>query len=50
MTTDDRLREQQRQNELKAFNAYQRRLHDAYRRATRKDPRTALWCPTDHSR
>ena len=33
--TDDRLRQQQRQNELRAFLDYERRLSDAY--ATRQD-------------
>ena len=30
--TDDRLRQQQRQNELKAFLDYERALRDAYTR------------------
>ncbi len=30
MTTDDRLRQQQRQNELRAFLDYEQRLRDAY--------------------
>ena len=30
--TDDRLREQQRQNELNAFLDYEQRLRDAYAR------------------
>ena len=35
LTSDDRLRQQQRQNELKAFLDYEQRLRDAY--AARKD-------------
>ena len=35
--TDDRLREQQRQNELRAFLDYERRLSDAYAARQAKD-------------
>ena len=36
--TDDRLRQQQRQNELRAFLDYEQRLGDAYTRL--QDPNT----------
>ena len=35
--TDEQLREQQRQNELKAFLDYERRLSDAYARLQDQD-------------
>jgi hypothetical protein len=35
--TDDRLREQQRHNELKAFLDYEQRLRDAYARSQAQD-------------
>ena len=35
--TDDRLRQQQRQNELKAFLDYEQRLRDAYAARQAKD-------------
>jgi len=37
MTTDDRLRQQQRQNELRAFLDYEQRLRDAYARSQAQD-------------
>lgn len=37
MTTDDRLRQQQRQNELRAFLDYEQRLRDAYARLQDQD-------------
>ena len=42
MTTDDRLREQQRQNELQAFLSYEASLRDAYARCQDPDPRRRL--------
>ena len=42
VTSDDRLREQQRQNELKAFLDYEQRLRDAYARSQDPDPRRRL--------
>ena len=39
MTTDDRLRQQQRQNELRAFLDYEQRLRDAYARLQDPNPR-----------
>jgi len=35
--TDDRLRQQQRQNELRAFLDYEQRLRDAYARSQTQD-------------
>ena len=35
--TDDRLRQQQRQNELRAFLDYEQRLRDAYARLQDQD-------------
>ncbi len=35
--TDDRLRQQQRQNELRAFLDYEQRLRDAYARSQAQD-------------
>jgi hypothetical protein len=40
--TDDRLRQQQRQNDLKAFLDYEQRLRDAYARSQDQDPRRWL--------
>jgi len=40
--TDDRLRQQQRQNELRAFLDYEQRLRDAYARSQDPDPRRRL--------
>ena len=40
--TDDRLRQQQRQNELRAFLDYEQRLRDAYARCQDPDPRRRL--------
>ena len=37
--TDDRLRQQQRQNELRAFLDYEQRLRDAYARLQDQDAR-----------
>jgi len=35
--TDDRLRQQQRQNELRVFLDYEQRLRDAYARSEAQD-------------
>ena len=40
--TDDRLRQQQRQNELRAFLDYEQRLRDAYARLQNQDARGRL--------
>ena len=40
--TDDRLKEQQRHNDLKAFLDYEQRLRDAYARSQDQDPRRWL--------
>ena len=37
LTSDDRLRQQQRQNELRAFLDYEQRLRDAYARLQDQD-------------
>ena len=37
--TNDRLRQQQRHNDLKAFLDYEQRLRDAYARLQDPDPR-----------
>ena len=37
VTSDDRLREQQRHNDLKAFLDYEQRLRDAYARLQDQD-------------
>ena len=37
--TDDRLRQQQRQNELRVFLDYEQRLRDAYARLQDQDAR-----------
>ena len=42
VTSDDRLREQQRQNELRAFLDYERRLTDAYAARKAEDARRRL--------
>ena len=42
MTTDDRLRQQQRQNELQAFLDYEQRLRDAYAACKDQDARRRL--------
>ena len=42
LTSDDRLRQQQRQNNLKAFLDYEQRLRDAYARSQDQDPRRWL--------
>ena len=39
---DDRLRQQQRHNDLKAFLDYEQRLRDAYARSQDPDPRRWL--------
>ena len=41
-TTNDSLRQQQRQNELKAFLDYEQRLRDAYARLQDPDPQRRL--------
>ena len=40
--TDDRLRQQQRQNELRVFLDYEQRLRDAYARLQDQDIRRRL--------
>ena len=40
--TEERLRRQQRQNELRAFLDYEQRLRDAYARSQDQDPRRWL--------
>ena len=40
--TGERLRQQQRQNELRAFLDYEQRLRDAYARSQDPDPRRRL--------
>ena len=40
--TDDRLRQQQRQNELRVFLDYEQRLRDAYARLQDQDARGRL--------
>ena len=42
MTTNDRLRQQQRQNELRVFLDYEQRLRDAYARLQDPHPRGRL--------
>ena len=42
VTSDDRLREQQRQNELRAFLDYEQRLRDAYAARQAEDARRRL--------
>lgn len=42
VTSDDRLREQQRQNELQAFLSYEAALRNAYTRLQDQDPRGRL--------
>ena len=44
MTTDDRLRQQQRQNELRAFLDYEQRLRDAYARSQDPHPGKRWLC------
>ena len=39
LTSDDRLRQQQRQNALRAFLDYEQRLRDAYARLQDPNPR-----------
>ena len=39
LTSDDRLRQQQRQNELRVFLDYEQRLRDAYARLQDPNPR-----------
>jgi hypothetical protein len=46
--TEERLRQQQRQNELRAFLDYEQRLRDAY--AARKDPDPRRWLREDSDR
>ncbi len=45
---DDRLRNQQRQNELNAFLRYEQRLKQAY--ANSQDPFPRRWQPHGHGR
>ena len=40
--TEERLRQQQRQNELRAFLDYEQRLRDAYARSQDPHPRRRL--------
>ena len=40
--TEERLRQQQRQNELRAFLDYEQRLRDAYARSQDQDARRRL--------
>ena len=40
--TEEHLRQQQRQNELRAFLDYEQRLRDAYTRSQDPDPRRRL--------
>ena len=42
LSNDDRLRQQQRHNDLKAFLDYEQRLRDAYARSQDPDPRRRL--------
>jgi len=42
LSNDDRLRQQQRQNELRAFLDYERRLSDAYAARQAEDARRRL--------
>ena len=42
LSNDDRLREQQRQNELRAFLDYEQRLRDAYAARQAEDARRRL--------
>ena len=42
LTSDDRLRQQQRQNELRVFLDYEQRLRDAYTRLQDQDLRGRL--------
>ena len=46
-TTDDRLRWQQRQNELRAFLDYEQRLRDAYAARQAEDTRRRLHQDSD---
>ena len=42
LTSDDRLRQQQRQNELRAFLDYEQRLRNAYAARQAEDARRRL--------
>jgi len=46
--TEERLRQQQRQNELRAFLDYEQRLRDAYARL--QDPNLRGWVREDSGR
>lgn len=46
--TEERLRQQQRHNDLKAFLDYEQRLRDAYARSQDPDPRR--WLRADSGR
>ena len=48
--TDDRLRQQQRQNELRAFLDYEQRLRDAYAARQAEDARRRLYQDSDRGR
>ena len=48
LTSDDRLRQQQRQNELRAFLDYEQRLRDAYARC--QDPNSGRRLREDSGR
>ena len=48
--TDDRLRQQQRQNELRAFLDYEQRLRDAYARSQAQDLGRRLYQDPDRGR
>ena len=50
MTTDDRLRQQQRQNELRAFLDYEQRLRDAYARSQAQDLGRRVYQDPDRGR
>ena len=47
LTSDDRLRQQQRQNELNAFLDYEQRLRDAYAARKAEDARRRLHQDSD---
>ena len=47
MTTNDRLRQQQRHNELRAFLDYEQRLRDAYAAREAEDARRRLHQDSD---
>ena len=47
LTSDDRLRQQQRQNELRAFLDYEQRLRNAYAARQAEDARRRLHQDSD---